>query len=117
MISGVPADQVLGGSGYTRDYPVERLYRDNRLNAIHEGTNGIQAIDLLGRKVLAKGGGLALLQWIQSVMGKASGPVSTELAAQLGDALERVSTVTMALAQTARRGSSVASPGRRSMYR
>ena len=95
------AIQVLGGSGYTRDYPVERLYRDNRLNAIHEGTNGIQAIDLLGRKVLAKGGGLALLQWIQSVMGKASGPVSTELAAQLGDALERVSTVTMALAQTA----------------
>src|SRR3546814_14000657 len=43
------AIQVLGGYGYTRDYPVERLYRDNRLNPIHEGTNGIQALDLLGR--------------------------------------------------------------------
>jgi butyryl-CoA dehydrogenase len=46
------AIQILGGYGYTRDYPVERLYRDNRLNHIHEGTFGIQAIDLLGRKVL-----------------------------------------------------------------
>jgi len=45
------AIQVLGGAGYTRDYPVERFYRDNRLNPIHEGTNGIQALDLLGRKV------------------------------------------------------------------
>jgi alkylation response protein AidB-like acyl-CoA dehydrogenase len=45
------AIQILGGHGYTRDHPVERLYRDNRLNAIHEGTHGIQAIDLLSRKV------------------------------------------------------------------
>lgn len=50
------AIQVLGGYGYTRDYPVERLYRDNRLNPIHEGTHGIQAIDLLGRKVMQAGG-------------------------------------------------------------
>jgi butyryl-CoA dehydrogenase len=46
------AIQILGGYGYTRDYPVERLYRDNRLNHIHEGTFGIQAMDLLGRKIL-----------------------------------------------------------------
>ena len=45
------AIQVLGGYGYTRDFPVERLYRDNRLNSIHEGTHGIQGLDLLGRKV------------------------------------------------------------------
>jgi|TARA_Y100000814_G_scaffold239070_1_gene183294 alkylation response protein AidB-like acyl-CoA dehydrogenase len=45
------AIQVHGGYGYTKDFSVERLYRDNRLNAIHEGTSGIQAIDLLGRKV------------------------------------------------------------------
>ncbi len=45
------AMQVLGGAGYTRDHPVEQYYRDNRLNPIHEGTNGIQAIDLLGRKL------------------------------------------------------------------
>ncbi len=48
--------QTLGGYGYTRDYPVERFYRDNRLNPIHEGTNGIQAIDLLGRKVTLEDG-------------------------------------------------------------
>lgn len=50
------AIQVHGGYGYTRDYPVERHYRDNRINPIHEGTNGIQALDLLGRKVLRDGG-------------------------------------------------------------
>ncbi len=57
------AIQVHGGYGYTREYPVEQLYRDNRLNAIHEGTNGIQALDLLGRKAVADGGkALALLR-------------------------------------------------------
>lgn len=57
------AIQVLGGYGYTRDYPVERLYRDNRLNPIHEGTHGIQGMDLLGRKVVqANGAGLAALE-------------------------------------------------------
>ena len=50
------AIQVLGGSGYTRDFPVEQYWRDNRLNMIHEGTHGIQALDLLGRKVLQQGG-------------------------------------------------------------
>jgi alkylation response protein AidB-like acyl-CoA dehydrogenase len=56
------AIQVLGGYGYTRDYPVERLYRDNRLNPIHEGTHGVQGMDILGRKVVqAKGEGLAIL--------------------------------------------------------
>ncbi len=46
------AIQVHGGYGYTRDFDVEQLYRDNRLNPIHEGTTGIQGIDLLGRKIL-----------------------------------------------------------------
>ncbi len=56
------AIQILGGYGYTRDYPVEQLYRDNRLNPIHEGTHGIQALDLLGRKVsMVQGRALTLL--------------------------------------------------------
>src|SRR6266478_6269970 len=50
------AIQVHGGYGYMREYPVEQFYRDNRLNPIHEGTNGIQALDLLGRKVPMEGG-------------------------------------------------------------
>ena len=46
----------MGGAGYTRDYPVEMYYRDNRLNPIHEGTEGIQGNDLLGRKLSQAGG-------------------------------------------------------------
>ena len=49
------AIQVLGGAGYTNDHPVELMYRDNRLNPIHEGTTGIQSLDLLGRKVPQNG--------------------------------------------------------------
>lgn len=56
------AIQVLGGYGYTRDYPVERLYRDNRANSIHEGTHGIHGLDLLGRRVMQeKGAGMKAL--------------------------------------------------------
>lgn len=50
------AIQVHGGSGYTREYPVEQLYRDQRLNPIHEGAEAIHALDILGRKVALKGG-------------------------------------------------------------
>jgi butyryl-CoA dehydrogenase len=50
------AIQIHGGYGYTRDFPVEQYWRDNRLNMIHEGTHGIQAMDLLGRKVLLEEG-------------------------------------------------------------
>nr|WP_010132094.1 acyl-CoA dehydrogenase [Microbulbifer agarilyticus] len=45
------AIQVMGGHGYINEHPVEMFYRDNRLNPIHEGTTGIQSLDLLGRKV------------------------------------------------------------------
>jgi butyryl-CoA dehydrogenase len=56
------AIQVHGGYGYTRDFPVEQYWRDNRLNMIHEGTHGIQAQDLLGRKVvMEQGAGLRAL--------------------------------------------------------
>ncbi len=56
------AIQVMGGAGYTRDTPVEMYYRDNRLNPIHEGTEGIQGNDLLGRKLTqASGRGLEVL--------------------------------------------------------
>jgi len=56
------AIQIHGGYGYTRDFPVEQYWRDNRLNMIHEGTHGIQGLDLLGRKAVMEGGaGLKLL--------------------------------------------------------
>ena len=56
------AIQVLGGYGYTREYPVERYYRDNRLNHIHEGTHAIHGLDIMGRKVrIADGAALKAL--------------------------------------------------------
>jgi len=67
------AIQVHGGYGYTRDFPVEQYWRDNRLNMIHEGTHGIQALDLLGRKVrMEDGRGLSLLaQRMQTTVARA----------------------------------------------
>jgi len=57
------AIQIHGGYGYTRDFPVEQYWRDNRLNMIHEGTHGIHGLDLLGRKVrMEEGRAMALLQ-------------------------------------------------------
>ena len=53
--------QCLGGSGYCDDYPLEQYYRDCRIHPIHEGTTGIQAMDLLGRKVVMKNGQAFLL--------------------------------------------------------
>ncbi|MDP1911242.1 MAG: acyl-CoA dehydrogenase [Hyphomicrobium sp.] len=62
LIANDLAIQIHGGYGYTRDFDVEQVYRDNRLNPIHEGTHGIQAIDLVGRKILRDDGkALAIL--------------------------------------------------------
>jgi hypothetical protein len=52
----VDAIQVFGGAGYTRDYPVEQLARDCKITSIYEGTSGVQAMDLVGRKLGMKGG-------------------------------------------------------------
>ena len=60
------AIQVHGGYGYTREYPVEQFYRDNRLNPLHEGTHGIHGLDLLGRKVAMQDG--AALQLLMREM-------------------------------------------------
>jgi butyryl-CoA dehydrogenase len=72
------AIQVHGGYGYTREYPVEQFYRDNRLNPIHEGTDGIQGLDLLGRKVAMRdGAGLDLLvRTIRATAGRAPAELS-----------------------------------------
>jgi hypothetical protein len=95
------AIQVHGGYGYTRDYDVEQIYRDNRLNAIHEGTNGIQGLDLLGRKVVMRdGAALRLLaETIGTTIRRAAG-TGGEAAAfgtQLGATLERIVAVTRKL--------------------
>ncbi|MCP3102149.1 acyl-CoA dehydrogenase [Myxococcus sp. K15C18031901] len=60
------AVQVYGGYGYSSEYPPEAWLRDQKLNSLHEGTTGIQGLDLLGRKVVA-GGGAALAAFAQEV--------------------------------------------------
>ena len=55
--------QVFGGYGYTQEYPVEQHVRDAKISSIYEGTNGIQAMDLLGRK-MRKGGGALFMSWL-----------------------------------------------------
>jgi butyryl-CoA dehydrogenase len=93
------AIQVLGGYGYTRDYAVEQFYRDNRLNAIHEGTHGIQALDLLGRKVVMQdGAALKLLgSWMEQTIreaGQASHEDTRRWAGMLTERVQRVNEVT-----------------------
>ncbi|WP_305788380.1 acyl-CoA dehydrogenase [Symbioplanes lichenis] len=87
------AIQVHGGYGYTREYPVEQFYRDNRLNPIHEGTDGIQALDLLGRKVLMNDGLRVLTQAISATATSSSSPYAPRLLA----AAERLASVTARL--------------------
>lgn len=94
------AIQVLGGAGYIREYPVEQLYRDNRLNPIHEGSHGIQAMDLLGRKLWQSGGlGLqTLLGEIQTTVHQAAEYEGLiEFCEQLQQALALMQTTTQKL--------------------
>jgi alkylation response protein AidB-like acyl-CoA dehydrogenase len=98
------AVQVYGGYGYTREYPVEQLLRDVRIAAIYEGTNGIQAMDLLGRKLGAKGGAvfMSLLQEIQQVIARARDlELLASLAEPLAQAVERLGQTALHLGQTA----------------
>ena len=96
------AIQIHGGYGYTRDFPVEQYWRDNRLNMIHEGTHGIQAMDLLGRKVLMEEGqGLKrLAARMQATLARV-GPDWQAEAGQLAQALQQIGEATQAAWQGA----------------
>jgi butyryl-CoA dehydrogenase len=99
--ANVQAIQILGGYGYTRDYPVEQYYRDNRLNPIHEGTTAIQAIDLLGRKMLMPGTFSALKSEIMKTIDSAGAVASLkDWAHDLREALQVVEETTAALGET-----------------
>lgn len=90
------AIQIHGGAGYTREYIVEQHYRDNRLNPIHEGTNGIQSLDLLGRK-LGLNGGKTFLQLLRQMQHAAETAASVDatraLSAPMLSAIQRLGTV------------------------
>jgi len=94
----VIGQQVFGGHGYVREWCIEQLVRDTRIAQIYEGTNGIQAMDLLGRKVVGSQGALLsplyedMLQTVEA--GRGGGAMFTEMADQLMSALELIQSVT-----------------------
>jgi alkylation response protein AidB-like acyl-CoA dehydrogenase len=95
--SNVLALQIHGGYGYSSEYLVESWLRDQKLNSIHEGTTGIQSLDLLGRKVVA-GGGAALMAWREEILADCAradtAGVDAARTQQVRDALERVVALT-----------------------
>ncbi|RBW51819.1 acyl-CoA dehydrogenase [Marinobacter sp. F3R11] len=89
------AIQVHGGYGYTREYPVEQFFRDNRLNMIHEGTHGIQGIDLLGRKVSMAGG-----EFYQELMNRIESTISdARQEPRLADSADRLERAVAAITE------------------
>ena len=94
--------QVLGGAGYTREYQAEQFWRDNRLNPIHEGTNGIQALDLTFRKLWQQQGlGLKVLQQeITRDLTAISTPKTAQLAKKLSFYIEELQQVLQHVGKT-----------------
>jgi alkylation response protein AidB-like acyl-CoA dehydrogenase len=92
--------QVLGGSGFTTDWPLEQLVRDGRIARIYEGTNGIQAMDLVGRKLGLKGGKL-----VRTLFGELTGYLKDNSDAphreELKGAIKSLESTTMWIAQNA----------------
>jgi alkylation response protein AidB-like acyl-CoA dehydrogenase len=100
--SNVLSVQIHGGYGYTSEYLPEAYMRDQKLNTIHEGTNGIQSMDLLGRQVMSKGGAplRALAEEIGRTIGRArEAGCDAELCSALEEAVARVGAITMELGQ------------------
>ena len=97
--------QILGGSGYCEDYPLEQYYRDARIHPIHEGTTGIQALDLLGRKVTMKNGKAFSIFAEEVTLTISDAEAYSDLqecAAKLRETLDRLKEVTDFLITTAR---------------
>ena len=103
--STVDAQQVFGGHGFIQEWGVEQLVRDTRITQIYEGTNGVQAMDLLGRKVVANGGAL-VSEFIGEIRGYLQAAPSGERVAvyreALSDAVGRLEVITARLVADAK---------------
>ncbi len=95
--SAVLAQQVFGGHGYIQEWGVEQIVRDTRIAQIYEGTNGVQALDLIGRKVL-RDGGASLRKFVDEM---AQSEVAEGLQADLNDAFDRLIRTTASVAERA----------------
>ena len=105
--------QVLGGSGFTQDWGIEQLVRDARITRIYEGTNGIQALDLVGRK-LNLGGGRALRAYFALIQQWLGEHPDAPHAKTVARALERLQQATLWIAsqgmQDAEQAAAAATP-------
>ncbi|RJQ84188.1 acyl-CoA dehydrogenase [Amycolatopsis panacis] len=99
LVANDLAIQIHGGSGYTRDFAVEQLWRDNRLNPIHEGTHGIQSLDLLGRKISLEGGAALrhLEEMVRATVARARHEDWGELSSLVEEALDSLLHTTYSL--------------------
>ena len=93
----VLAQQVFGGHGYVQESGIEQVVRDTRISQIYEGTNGVQALDLIGRKVL-RDGGVTLRHFVDDM---ARSEVAAEHQTALNDALDRLIRVTASVVDRA----------------
>jgi len=101
----VTALQVFGGYGYIQEYPVEQHVRDSKIASIYEGTNGIQAMDLLGRK-MRQGQGVLFMQWLQEtneLLSKARDAGLGDAAGAFEKCRDALGAAAMSLAGTARK--------------
>ncbi len=100
ILSTSQAIQCFGGYGYCEDFPVEQLFRDIRIHAIHEGTTGIQALDLLGRKLVMHEGraGLLFIEELQKTIAAAGAFSALDpLPGKLEEAQQKLQEVTFHL--------------------
>ncbi|MCA9687279.1 MAG: acyl-CoA dehydrogenase, partial [Myxococcales bacterium] len=99
----VTAVQIFGGYGFTQEFPVEQLVRDAKIQSIYEGTNGIQALDLVGRKLRMENGRL-FMEWMQDMKGRIEAAQTeglVEQATALNKAIDAVAAAAMHMAGTA----------------
>jgi butyryl-CoA dehydrogenase len=99
ILSTSQSIQCFGGYGYCEDFPVEQHFRDMRIHAIHEGTTGIQGMDLLGRKVIMKEGRafVLFLEEVRAAMDAANRSDLQPFVEQLGNGLNALQDVTLHL--------------------
>jgi hypothetical protein len=98
--AAVTGVQIFGGYGYTQEFPVEQLVRDAKIQSIYEGTNGIQSLDLLGRKLRMEGGRL-FMEWMQDAKAEIEAAQAEGFGAQateLGKAIDAVAAAAMHIA-------------------
>jgi alkylation response protein AidB-like acyl-CoA dehydrogenase len=94
--AAVQGQQVFGGHGYVREWGMEQLVRDARIAQIYEGTNGVQAMDLVGRKLTMEGGALPRT-FFAEIRESLAGHATSEFAAPVLEALSRLEAATEAL--------------------